>query len=709
MNTPSERLENGVTSMTTSNGQRRAVLVALGMVATALVTTSAAAAPPRETLTSTVRALGGPESGAVDIDGTVVVGSADTPTGHHAFAYDLSTSTMRDLGTLGGAWAQTTAIDGSIVVGTSQTASGEQHAFAFDLSVPGATMRDLGTLGGTFSNARDVSGHVVVGESSLSPYGTRGFVFDLAAPGASMRGLESSGIGSSRALAIDGNLVVGGAARAGSSAEQPFVYDLASASPSIQLISAPGSRFGLARAVRGHLVVGDATTAAGDDHAFVYDAGAAAPAPKDLGTLGGRRSIATAVDGTIVAGSSETSDGTDHAFAVDVAAAAPRLRDLGSLGGRYAVPSDVSGQLVVGGSSRAGDQRTHAFAYDLSSADPRMVDLGVPPGSTTSSAAAASGRTVVGTLDLLLGRAQAAVWTIRPTAAPAVRFGRTRYAVHESRGRATVTVVRAGDPSRPVSVRYSTAGITARSGQDFASRSGALRFAAGQTSRTFSVPVLSDTRMEKAETVMVRLSSPSSGALLGTPNVAAVLIRASDQRVDAGMDVRRRASFFGNNVYNTTGARQTKSLAGSGRYDADPVRGRPERRQRHQHGRPARRRGAARGEGPLLRRRHGRRHDRAAPLVARMACLPGAPAPAVRTGAADRRRRRPGRHDEDAALQHHLARRRHPHGRGAGCPRASVALTAPVTRGYGRSTGGGRARLRAPITAALQPGGERPG
>ena len=74
------------------------------------------------------------------------------------------------------------------------------------------------------------------------------------------------------------------------------------------------------------------------------------------------------------------------------------------------------------------------------------------------------------------------------------------------------------------------------------------------------MPILSDTRMEKAETVMVRLSSPSSGALLGTPNVAAVVIRASDQRVDAGMDVRRQASFFGNNVYNTTGARQTKSL-----------------------------------------------------------------------------------------------------------------------------------------------------
>lgn len=540
--------------------RRLAGAVALaGAAAVASGTVPAQGAPPRETLTSTVRTLGGHESTAADVDGTVVVGNADTPTGHHAFAYDLSTSTMRDLGTLGGAWAKTTAIDGSIVVGTSQTASGDQHAFAFDLSVPGATMRDLGTLGGTFSNARDVSGHVVVGESSLSPYGTRGFVFDLAAPGASMRGLESSGIESSRALAIDGSLVVGGAARAGAG-EQPFVYDLASPSPSIQLIGAPGSRSGLARAVRGHLVVGDATTAAGDDHAFVYDAGAAVPAPKDLGTLGGRRSLATAVDGTIVAGSSETSDGTDHAFAVDVAAAAPRLRDLGSLGGRYTVASDVSGQLVVGGSSRAGDQRSHAFAYDLASADPRMVDLGVPPGSTTSSAAAASGRTVVGTGDLFLGRAQAAAWTIRPTAAPALRFGRTRFGVHESSGRATVTVVRAGDPSRPVSVRYSTVGITARAGQDFASRSGTLRFAAGQTSRTFSVPVLSDTRMEEAEAVMVRLSSPSSGALLGTPNVAAVLIRASDQRVDAGMDVRRRASFLGNNVYNTTGARQTKSL-----------------------------------------------------------------------------------------------------------------------------------------------------
>ena len=152
--------------MTASNGQRRSVLVALGMVATALVTTSAAAAPPRETLTSTVQGvvgLAGTETTAVDVDGTLVVGDVRTSSGQHAYAYDLATSAVRDLGTLGGRWARVTSLDGAIVVGVSETASREQHAFAFDLSEPAATMRDLGTLGGTTSAARDVSGHVVVG------------------------------------------------------------------------------------------------------------------------------------------------------------------------------------------------------------------------------------------------------------------------------------------------------------------------------------------------------------------------------------------------------------------------------------------------------------------------------------------------------------------------------------------------------------------
>lgn len=547
--------------MTASNGQRRSVLVALGMVATALVTTSAAAAPPRETLTSTVQGvvgLAGTETTAVDVDGTLVVGDVRTSSGQHAYAYDLATSAVRDLGTLGGRWARVTALDGAIVVGVSETASREQHAFAFDLSEPAATMRDLGTLGGTTSAARDVSGHVVVGESSLSPYGTRAFVFDLAAPGATMRPLTSPEVGSSRAIAVDGDLVVGGAARPGSG-EEPFLYDLATSS--MHLIGTLGGRFGMARAVSGNLVVGDAETAAHDMHAFVYDAGAAGAVPRDLGTPAGHHSIATTVEGSVVAGSMDDSDGTHHVFAYDLAAAKPRLRDLGSLGGRYAVAEDIAGQLVVGGASRAGDQRMHAFAYDLAASDARMVDLGVPAGSTTSGAAAVSGRTVVGTADLTLGKATAAVWTVRSTTEPVLRFGRTRYGVHESSGRVSVTVVRAGDPTRPVSVGYATTGITARAGQDFATRSGTIRFAPGQTSRTLTVPVLSDRRMEKTETVMMRLSSPRGGALLGTPNVAAVLIRASDQRPDTGMDVRRRSDFFGNNVYSSTGVRQTKRLA----------------------------------------------------------------------------------------------------------------------------------------------------
>src|SRR5687768_13836597 len=60
-----------------------------------------------------------------------------------------ATAAMQDLGTLGGSISGATAVSGDIVVGSAHTDGGaEQHAFAFDLSTD--TIQDLGTLGGAF-------------------------------------------------------------------------------------------------------------------------------------------------------------------------------------------------------------------------------------------------------------------------------------------------------------------------------------------------------------------------------------------------------------------------------------------------------------------------------------------------------------------------------------------------------------------------------
>jgi Calx-beta domain len=79
----------------------------------------------------------------------------------------------------------------------------------------------------------------------------------------------------------------------------------------------------------------------------------------------------------------------------------------------------------------------------------------------------------------------------------------------------TVTVIRAGDPSAPVSVQYATSNGSATAGSDYVATSGTLNFAAGETSKTFTITLNSDTLTEGVETINLTLSNPTGGASLG--------------------------------------------------------------------------------------------------------------------------------------------------------------------------------------------------
>ena len=70
-----------------------------------------------------------------------------------------------------------------------------------------------------------------------------------------------------------------------------------------------------------------------------------------------------------------------------------------------------------------------------------------------------------------------------------------------------VTLNRA--PSGTVTVDYATSDNTATSGSDYTATSGTLSFAAGETAKTISVPVLDDAHNEGSETLTLTLSNPS--------------------------------------------------------------------------------------------------------------------------------------------------------------------------------------------------------
>jgi Ca2+-binding RTX toxin-like protein len=77
----------------------------------------------------------------------------------------------------------------------------------------------------------------------------------------------------------------------------------------------------------------------------------------------------------------------------------------------------------------------------------------------------------------------------------------------------TFTVTLASAMASAATIDYATADGTALAGIDYTATSGTLTFNAGQTSRTFSVPVAADTDFEGNETFAVTLSNASAGGI----------------------------------------------------------------------------------------------------------------------------------------------------------------------------------------------------
>jgi hypothetical protein len=117
-------------------------------------------------------------------------------------------------------------------------------------------------------------------------------------------------------------------------------------------------------------------------------------------------------------------------------------------------------------------------------------------------------------------------------------FSAPTYTADEGTGSASITVTRSGDTSKEVSVDYSTVNTTyvpcaVVSGQaaqncDFLLASGTLSFKAGETSKTFSVIVIDDSRVEGNETLQLALSNPSAGAIIGPGSTATLTINDND-------------------------------------------------------------------------------------------------------------------------------------------------------------------------------------
>ena len=112
-------------------------------------------------------------------------------------------------------------------------------------------------------------------------------------------------------------------------------------------------------------------------------------------------------------------------------------------------------------------------------------------------------------------------------AIPSISFSAANFSVSEGAGTAVATVKLSSASDRQVTVKYASSDGTAVVYKDYSSASGTLTFAAGETSKTFSVAIREDTIDEPDETVKLTLSS-ATDAMLGEPTSATITIVDND-------------------------------------------------------------------------------------------------------------------------------------------------------------------------------------
>ena len=112
-------------------------------------------------------------------------------------------------------------------------------------------------------------------------------------------------------------------------------------------------------------------------------------------------------------------------------------------------------------------------------------------------------------------------------------FATANFFVGEAAGSAVITVLRTGSNAAPVTVDFRTADGTALAASDYQTNSGRLTFAAGESSKSFSVVIRDDTLPENDETFSVLLSNPQPAGIasLGALSTATVTILDNDAQV----------------------------------------------------------------------------------------------------------------------------------------------------------------------------------
>jgi hypothetical protein len=123
-----------------------------------------------------------------------------------------------------------------------------------------------------------------------------------------------------------------------------------------------------------------------------------------------------------------------------------------------------------------------------------------------------------------------------------LRLENAAYSVTEAGGEMRILVMRTNGNNVPVTVSFATSNGTAIAGEDYTATSGTLAFNAGESLKSFTIPILANAPVEGTETFNVTLSNPGGGATLGAPATATVAILDSEQTLAACNESSLRAA-----------------------------------------------------------------------------------------------------------------------------------------------------------------------
>ncbi|MBV9927728.1 MAG: DUF4214 domain-containing protein [Acidobacteria bacterium] len=164
---------------------------------------------------------------------------------------------------------------------------------------------------------------------------------------------------------------------------------------------------------------------------------------------------------------------------------------------------------------------------------------GVPPSPTLTESLQRSGggcvETNVNAADFRLSPAlpRNSGWPANPctqqTPTSFFNFAAPQFDTQEGAGHAEIVVTRTGDLSQPASVEYSVDGGSAFERADYTTAAGRLRFAPGESQKTFDVLLTDDATQELNETVGLLIWKPSGvGAAVGVRDRATLVIHDND-------------------------------------------------------------------------------------------------------------------------------------------------------------------------------------